>query len=72
MCVEEICGYSWHWSLHPMVIITIFIIQTSYLKHFGWVFLSEQRRIWMVQVLAQNLVDPYPMKSTEGERCSSA
>lgn len=26
----------------------------------------------MVQVLAQNLVDPYPMESREGKRCTSA
>lgn len=30
LCLEEICGYSWWWSLHPMIIIIILIIQTSY------------------------------------------
>lgn len=30
MCLEEICGCSWHWSLHVRIIITILIIQTSY------------------------------------------
>lgn len=30
VCLEEICGYSWSWSLHPTIII---IILASYPSH---------------------------------------
>lgn len=36
VCLEEICGYSWSWSLDHMIIIhdyPILIIQTSYPSH---------------------------------------